>query len=142
MSKFVSKENLAYYHSKIKGTIKPTILYEGSTNGNLTLTDNVENYDYVEIYYDVGNHEGQNSIKVKANELTIGDICIFGATIDASAFPSNFGLINHYKRLTIRGKNLNVNAYGRWWQYYADANSVRDSQNQTYITKILGYKEV
>jgi hypothetical protein len=125
-----------------KGDITPKILYEGATNGNLTLSDYVENYDYIEIFYDASNSNAQNSMKIRVDKLAIGTICLFDAEMDTGAFPNNFGLINHYKTITIREKTLSVVGQGRLWKYYADANSVVDPNNNIWIHTILGYKEV
>ena len=39
------------YYANITNTITETVLYEGFANsGDITLTDNVKNYDYIEIY--------------------------------------------------------------------------------------------
>lgn len=121
---------------------KSTILYSGATNGNLTLADDVENYDYIEIFYDASNNLAQNSMKVKVNNVLIGNICLTTTDMDSAAFPNNFGFINNNKRITISGKNLTVVAQGRWWRYKSDSNSVIDSNNDIWIHTILGYKEV
>lgn len=45
-------KNLDNYLNEIDTLIKPTILYENSmgTSNNLTLTDSIDNYKYIEIY--------------------------------------------------------------------------------------------
>lgn len=131
--------NGAIVHKK---DVKPVVLFEGAANNNLTLSDNVENYDYVEIYYDCGNNEGENSIRVKTNYLSSGDITIFGHSIDHQSFPNTYGFVNHYKKFTLRGKSLSIMAYGRMWGYNTDNNFNKDNKNQTWISRILGYKEV
>jgi hypothetical protein len=133
--------NGAIVHNK---DVKPVVLFEGAANNGLTLSDNVENYDYVEIYYDCGSNDGQNSIKVKVSALANGDgdVTLFACSIDDSAFPNTAGFVTHYKRCTLIGKNLTVKSYGRLWGYTGDTNVVKDIQNQTFISRILGYKEV
>jgi hypothetical protein len=81
-------------------------------------------------------------MKVKVNNVLMGNICLTTTDMDSAAFPNNFGFINNHKRITISGKNLTVIAQGRWWRYKADSNSVIDSNNDIWIHTILGYKEV
>lgn len=122
--------------------IAKVTLFEGSTNESLTLTDNVENYDYIKIFYDIWGVEAQNSMEFAIRPQTPQDICLFDTTIDDSNLPTSFGIVNHYKRMRIQEKSVNVSAAARLWGYSTDNNLIKDNQNQTYIKKILGYKGV
>lgn len=56
MSKFIKND----------GTPIPfgTVLFDGKTNTNFTLSDDISNYDYLEIYYSLHSWVGQKSTKI------------------------------------------------------------------------------
>lgn len=122
--------------------ITPTVLFEGKTVESLTLTDNVENYDYVDIFYFTYSGNSLNSMRISTSQLTTsGDIVIVTTEIHNNGFPEDYGLINNFKSFTLNGKNLTVNTYGRWWRYLKHTTFTMDTNNDIRIYKILGYKE-
>lgn len=58
----------------INNLITPTLLYEGSTTGDITLKDDISNYRTLKIYYqdddgasycrEIGNHSKSNTLKI------------------------------------------------------------------------------
>lgn len=108
-------------------------MYEDATGtiAAITLTDEIENYDYFEIeYYAVFNNS-----KVYA---TSGKIPVSGKDrvhLNNIFIGTGGELTVYNKRISISSKSLTVNS-DRLLN-----NSGMTDGNYTYITKILGYKE-
>lgn len=116
-----------------KKILKPYLLYENSsgTNGTVTLSDSVANYEFIEIYVfsssDAGTGYAQNSTKVwqpngKSAWLTTG-----------YCSSDNYNL-----KLTsaLLSGNQITKPYGYWEFYYGSASKT----NYVSITKVIGYK--
>lgn len=112
------------------------LLYEGNTNGNVTLSDNASNYNYIEIFYTDNNNSLLNSTKI--------------LTENGKSFLLNF--INNYKNtsgtlytyLYIKKMTINNNILTKTLETYFQINGTNPAQvfesNYIYITKVVGYK--
>ena len=106
-------------------------LYEDTTGTleNVMLSDNVENYDYIEIYYRTAGRSG--SIKVE-------DITNKTLTLPFTITARNT-LVILAKAITI---SSNIITDGGEFQYMKSTNGESYSELDTiYIYKVLGYKE-
>lgn len=114
-------------------TILGTVLYENTTGttGNITLSDNIENYDYVEIqsyviYTDTPVYTNTGRIPtISAGRIHINNFFI------AASLP----FMAYNKRISISNKSLTVASD----RYYSTAGGSAEG-SYTYITKIIGYK--
>lgn len=136
-----NKNNLVSAINEVNGKINAltaVALYESTTgsNGNITLSDNVSNYSYIEIFYK-DNDYNYNSMKFiyKTNNQNIV----------LSTLPVSIGVQNYLRAktamYTISGKNINFTSYADW-NITANAGSAAStiSDNIIYIMKVLGYK--
>lgn len=112
-----------------------TVLYDNSTGitGNITLSESVNNYKYVEIFHT--QYQGyQNSTKV---DLTITN----KITLMNAVWLSNQGNYNGFyidtKQITIADNQITVNGYGSL--YYNDSGCRKENQNNINIHKVIAY---
>lgn len=78
-----------------------TILFDGSTSSNFTLTDNVENYEYLEVYY-----RCHNWINPKSTRIPLK---VSSSVHLSDAHTSNGNDVAIYEMtLTFKGKNVTV----------------------------------
>lgn len=121
------------FQVKGKKVLQPYTLYEnsGGTNGTVTLSDSVANYDYIEIYVlstsDYGTGYAQNSTKVwqpngKTAWLTTG-----------------YCDTNNYN-LKVCSALLQNNTITRPYGYWEFSDSSSSQTNYIGITKVIGYK--
>lgn len=108
--------------------LKEFILYNDSTgtNGNITLSDNVSNYKYIEIFYrDNSNH--YSNVKVyQANGKRISLLTVYPNSTYHFWFNGALKNINENKITSQDASAMDVNSL------YAN--------NNIYITRIVGYK--
>lgn len=118
--------------------LKGTVLYEGSgTNStSITLSDNIQNYKYCEIFYSVGTATGaMASVKVLVGKPLKLDGAITGF------FDGFYGIRLIATSATISGKNLSK-PVGYAQLLKTDGSiSFSDTLNGIYIHKVIGYKE-
>lgn len=111
-------------------------LYNNSqgSNGNITLSDTVTNYNYIEIFF--RNNDDLYSFN-KFEDINTKEICLISTAIDissttpiikTSSYSVNDNIINF---IGTADWNLKVNA---------GTVSGNISNNIIYITKIIGYK--
>ncbi|MCI6189131.1 MAG: hypothetical protein MR691_04220 [Clostridium sp.] len=145
-NKMLRSENIEYNSDSLKNTLdklnndilRATILYSdlSGNNGNITLSDNVSNYSYIEIFYR-DNDNNYNSMKYmyKSNNQ---NICL-------STTPVSIGEANYVRiksaEYTVNEKNINFTSYADW---NVKTNSgwieTNISNNIIYIIKVIGWK--
>lgn len=142
----LKSENIEYNNDLLKNILdelnndilRATILYSNSlgANGNITLSDNVSDYSYIEIFYR-DNDNNYNSMKYMP-ENNNRNICL-------STVPVSIGETNYIRaksaEYTVSEKNINFTSYADW---NITANSgwieTNISNNIIYITKVVGWK--
>ena len=108
------------------------ILYDNpnGSNGNITLSDSVNNYKYIEIYYKDSNRG--NSIKMLANSIAVSlsDIII----------ADNY-TVNRVATYNVSNNKLELNP-NRTGEFTIIINGTfnKSADNVFFIYKILGYK--
>ena len=129
----IDSANLNLLQTNIENAINGTSLFEGSTNGDVTLSDNVTNYRYVEIFYNAFGSQN-HSVKAKASETNV----ILLQTIHAGTD----GSIN----FNTRGVTLNQNKIVTNSERYSSTSISLTKEisithtNNINITKVVGYK--
>ena len=118
--------------------LKGTVLYESSgTNSiSITLSDNIQNYKYCEIFYSVGTATGaMASVKALVGKPIKLDGAITGF------FDGFYGIRLIATSATISVKNLSK-PVGYSQLLKTDGSiSFSDTLNGIYIHKVIGYKE-
>lgn len=114
-----------------KDTLKPTVLYSSSSGSgsNISLSDNVDNYDYLEILY--MRIEGQSS-SVKLNVSITKK-----ATLTSTYYTSGSFYID-CKNITLNGTTLIVNS--NYVMYSNGTTTSIANVNNIRIYEVLGYK--
>lgn len=118
------------------GIITGTVLYDNSTGttGNVTLSESVADYSYVEIYYYrnhwSGNMYGSRKINDANGKTTsLGGELFFFDT-------GNTTLYVEHKRVSLSGNTITVIDYGQ----ATNKGGGNATSNTIYITKVIGYK--
>lgn len=132
MSKYLVKGNKIFngiiprYQNLI-----PTTLYDNpsGSNGAITLSDNITNYSYIEIYFrtnDGANYRGSQKLPVSSG------------TILTSLQYLHCDTAGHY---WIKGKEILLNGTSITNNGYIEVGTNgTSSANYMYITRVLGYK--
>lgn len=136
----LSAENMKQMEDNCEGAIqglqtllKPVTLYESvsGASGEVTLTDSVSNYDYIEIVYaDTLNHFSTERIydTTQKSELT--------------SIGSSSGLMYIFNKIIKFTSNI-ISVEDYTFSYFADNASPRvASEDKIKIYKVIGYKEV
>ncbi len=116
------------------------ILYNNpsGSNGNITLLDNAENYDYLEIFFVDNNKHDYNSLKFNPNRENI-TLSLQSGYTDSSGlhWTSRFSVFN------ISGKNVTSDDTRNGLANITNNFNIKEirSGNFIYITKIIGYKD-
>lgn len=77
-----------------------TILFDGSTSSNFTLTDSVENYDYLEIFY-----RSHNWINPKSTRMSLKA----GTRVHLSDVHTDGNTVSIYEMILVfSGKNVTL----------------------------------
>lgn len=124
---------------EVPNALNSTILWSGSSNGTITLNDNVNNYKYLEIYYagDTGTTTGESSKRVQAKNY-------YGLHLEVvemdSTYSSNYGYVLKQNKYNLVDNTLTVVASCRMYKYQSDSVVQMDQKNQVVIRKIIGYK--
>lgn len=117
-----------------KWTQRPYVLYNDSTmngaNTNITLSDAVENYDYIEIYYRSNDnfHNSRKFYKPSGNTLFL----------DALWVGSTSYMVMKGCKISISGTTL---TYHGGWENATNGTTVTAARN-IYIYRIVGYKQI
>lgn len=109
----------------------PVVLYddnEGSTS-NITLSDDVANYSYIEIFYNTTGYE--NSTKISSKKASL--ISHITNTNVNQTYIS-------FKNITLNGTSLIVDSYQEWNNNWGTTSVSVENNNTLKITKVLGYK--
>lgn len=115
-------------YSDLKDYVDGTVLYEGNTTSNFTLTDDVENYRYIEFYYNKG--YAANSTKV---EVSAGKAFLFCGFVNNTSFAQI-----SIRNVTFSGTNV-TNQYSGGINLETNGNSIYTT-NEISISKVIGYK--
>lgn len=126
-----------YSANYANNTILGTVLYENTTGttNNLTLSDNIENYDEFEVqsyvlYSNTPVYTNTGKIPVSSAGRVHLNVFFVGANSQFSIFG---------KRISIVNNNVSVNS-DRSYVANVGGSSSGTEGNYTYITKIIGYK--
>ena len=116
-------------NSTIHSIDEYTALYNGSSNGNITLSDSVSNYKYVDIMYRVDNSYSSVRIWDPNNK-----------SVALHIYDYNESLYWYSKTITMSQKAITVNRY----REYKVQDSISwlphgSGDNSIYITKVIGY---
>lgn len=116
---------------------KPKILYlnNNGSNGNITLNDDVSNYNYLEIFYTDNNKTMRNSVKVW--DFNGKDINLYFFL----NYKNDSGIFNYIycKKVTASGNKLTKKLETYMQIKNTTINQVYEA-DYIYITKVLGYK--
>lgn len=123
------------------------ILYDTRSNGNITLEDDIANYDYIEIFYNNNNERGSGSLKVETAGVT-NTLTITLSLIESSHVNKQLEEAGAYNKTNIRsatyylkGKAMTLDDLDFGIVYLSDTKITYDtSKNYIYVTKVLGYK--
>lgn len=117
--------------------LKAYSLYENlqGANGNITLSDSVSNYDYIEIFYrnNSNNYQSVKVYDIENDNAAYVSLCMVGG-INTST--SNAWIVS--KNVKVSGTSITTYACMEWSVKTASF----DATDKIYITKVLGYKEV
>ena len=117
--------------------MKPIQLYYNQTgsNSSITLSDSVENYEYIEIYYrHQDNVNYKNSVKIKKPNETYTNL-LYCLTSGAG----NTLYINS-KNIYIEGDTISVQNNIRYSLATISSSVSHSNTNTLFITEVLGYK--
>lgn len=110
----------------LKNLIQGTTLYSDSTGtlGNVSLSDNAENYDYLEIYYKTSTRSGS---------LKVADFSSKNIMLSFVVVASNAAVLLA-KEIEISGTTITVNGE------YQQMGGTITATDTVYIYKVIGYK--
>lgn len=116
-----------------------TILYNNpnGSNGNITLLDDAENYDYLEIFFVDNNKHDYSSLKFVPNGENVVLSLQSGYTDSAGLhYTSRFSTFN------VKGKSVTSDDTRNGFTNITNNLNIKEirSGNFIYITKIVGYK--
>lgn len=105
----------------------------GGTSGTITLSDNVSNYDYLEIYYKENTNEAFYCVKVTPNFKPKW-------LINSAHYSSSDDyIIFNVKKLTITNTTI-TQSDSRYANIHTNQYPNLRSENHIYILKVIGYK--
>lgn len=110
-------------------------LFEGSEVGDVNLSNNTNNYKYIEVIFSSLSEEF-DSVKVPSSAQTIN--C--NTVLLDNGKSNDIGIIFIAKQLKNEGTKLTVKASSRLYKYQTQTNMEHDTLNQVYIRKVIGYK--
>lgn len=124
------EEYYGKYLNKADGILSPYTLYENSSGstGNITLSDNVENYKYIEIYY-------KDEVNVILCQKTYNN----SAILTISRFASDGANFQPSRTIQLSQNTITTTRYGKVTITNSGSVSV-SSSNNIYITRVIGYK--
>ena len=134
MSKYLVKGN-EIFNGKIP-RYEGKILYDNpsASNGTITLSDDVSNYSYLEIYFrtnDGWQYEGYQKCMMAGNNSTNHTLIATWTTTSGACY--------------FKAKNININGTSITNTGYAEVNlsggaPTTTASNNIYIRRVLGYK--
>lgn len=108
--------------------LTPVVLFDGDENGTITLSDSVNNYEYIEIFFRQQQYTAiYNSVKIYHPWNVQADLTAIQAANGGSGIASAYVVIND---TTIRKAGYNI-----YW-----TNGGNTHTDAIYITRVLGYK--
>lgn len=108
--------------------LTPVVLFDGDENGTITLSDSVNNYEYIEIFFRQNQYTAiYNSVKIYHPWNVQADLTAIQAENGGSGIASAYVVINDK---TIRKAGYNI-----YW-----TNGGNTHTDAIYITRVLGYK--
>ena len=141
MDKPINSNNLKQMQTNIENAINGTVLYHTTgSNESITLSDNISNYDYVEIYYKIIPDGIVISTKQKSEKGIVGTPIILEASIDGYFENSYYGVRLYSTVATINGTTL-TKPVGYNFTFKTDGTIVfNETRNDIYVFKVIGYK--
>lgn len=109
-------------------------LFSGNSKDDITLNDNLSNYEYIDVYFD----DGVSCSQIERFWVNRATIVLHCVVYDAQQ-QNNWGVVNSYKQYKIENNMLRVNAHNRIYKYESEG-FVEDRKDDIYIYKIVGYK--
>lgn len=117
------KDGLVYPITKGK------VLFNGDTNGTVTLNETSANYEYLEIFY--RNNDQQYS-SVKVYQPNGKQVSLFSCFVNNTDY-----LMIKGAKVTISGTSIIKNGYA---EFNAKGQTSITWANNTFITRVIGYK--
>ncbi len=111
--------------------IPPVILFKNSTNGDITLRDDISNYKYIEVIYGNESKKIGNSTKVPTYFDAIGLIC---------AVTTNGHMWVNTTEYTLSGKKLTISRCGNNDVDSTPAINYSATTSAITVYEVLGYK--
>lgn len=132
MSKYLVKGNEIF--NGVIPRYEGTILYDNpqGSNGAITLSDNVANYSYLEVYFftnDGWQYEGYQKCMMAGNNNTNHSLIAFWTNTNGSFY--------------LKVKNININGTSITNAGYSEKDmnsSSTTASNNIYIRMVIGYK--
>lgn len=118
-----------------KGGAKATVLFDGSESGTVTLTDDVANYDYIDVIWTVEGAVQTERIYAPNGKQSVLSLIEFRSGTTSYTWY-------YSKRIQIVSTQIRV----RWYKKYRIQDSTSwlpygYDTNDIYILKVIGYKE-
>lgn len=125
------------YLCKKTDTIFGTDLFSGtSTGADIQLSDDVNNYTYLEI---IGGSTYGGIVTTRIQIQNTVSVCLTSTEEDTSDV-NNWGIIIPNCKYTLDNYYLRFNGASRVWKYENMTNWVQDRVNSIYVFKVIGYK--
>ena len=113
-----------------KGFKNQTVLFSGSSGSEIELSDSVNNYDFIDIFYRTANSVSK-SIKIQSNATH--------ATLDTTLQSTSINTFMIYSRtIVINGKN--ITNYSCQTIEINGTSVTASNTNSILITQVIGYK--
>lgn len=121
------------YGEWVRETKAPSILFDGKSNGTITLPDSIDNYEYLEFYFNDNNDEQGGYIKIHKPYTTSLNLSITEAGDTYTYFRRTL-----YK---LSGTTVTPDTKYAGYMLVNTGNSVShvSGTNYLYITRILGH---
>ncbi len=131
MSKSIQLKNVNNENIYPYALLKEFILYDNSTGSNetITLSDTVNNYRYIEIFYAYGRNY-YSSVKVYTPNTLVN---LVGAMVNQIAKNTYLTATN----VKINGNKISPEYFG---EYQLNGNNLIGTTNRIWITRVVGYK--
>lgn len=125
------------YSSKaVENLMNGTTLYESviGSNSNITLSETLANYSYIEVFY---RNNDNYYYSIKVDNPNGKNVVLTGITASLYANKPNFVIKTQTREVS--GSSLIVTNYQEI-SVYDGVISAHNSDNNIYITKVIGYK--
>ena len=130
---YINANNLNHNFNELKSYI----LYNNisGSNENIVLSDNAENYSYLEIFFVDNNKHDYSSIKYVPNGENISLSLANGFT-DSNVLH----FVNRFSIYNVSGKNITISSGRNGFINMTQSNTVVTAGSYIYITRVIGYK--